>query len=339
MPISRGALTIPLGGNILRRMTQWLLAAFATPLAAFAFAAPLSAQTFPTRPITMVVPFAPGGTSDIIARIVAEEMGNTLGQRIVIENVAGAGGSVAFARLATATPDGYTIGYGNAGTSAATYTLEKALRYTPDSFEPLGIVAKTLPIIAIKNTFAGGQDLKSFLDYARANPGKITLGHAGVGSSNFLICKLFLQAAKVNFELIGYRGAGPALNDAVAGHIDGVCDSATSVAPAINGNQVRGLVISAKARIPMLPQVPTAAEGGLPEFVQEGWSGFFAPKGTPAPILEILNKAARQAVANPKVLKRFSDLATIPATDEELSPAYMGPFIMEEIAKYRELLK
>lgn len=326
-----------MGESLVRHMLSRPLASLL--LAAFAFASPLSAQTYPSRPITLIVPFAPGGTSDIIARIVAEEMGNTLGQRIVIENVAGAGGSVAFTRLATATPDGYTIGYGNAGTSAATYTLEKALRYTPDSFAPIGIVAKTLPIIAIKNNFAGGSDLKSFLDYARANPGKVTLGHAGVGSSNYLICKLFLQAAKANIELIGYRGAGPALNDAVAGHIDGVCDSATSVAPAINGNQVKGLVISAKARTEMLPQVPTAAEAGLPEFLQEGWSAFFVPKGTPAPIVEALNKAARQAVANPKILKRFSDLATVPATEEELSPAYTAKFIDSEIAKYRELLK
>lgn len=295
------------------------------------------AQSYPQKPITLIVPFAPGGSSDIIARILAEEMAQGLGQRILIENVAGAGGSVGFSRLATAAPDGYTIGYGNAGTSAATYTLEKALKYTPDSFAPIGIVAKTLPVIAIKKDFPA-PDLKGFLDYARANPGKVTLGHAGVGSSNFLICKLFLQAAKVKIELIGYRGAGPALNDAVGGHIDGVCDGATSVAGAINNNQVRGLLISAKARAAILPQVPTSIEAGLPEFVQEGWSAFFAPAGTPADVIATLNRAARQAVASAKVLQRFSDLATVAATDEELSPEYTKRFVEAEIRRYRELL-
>ncbi|CAN1543851.1 Bordetella uptake gene [Rhabdaerophilaceae bacterium] len=310
---------------------------FIAALAILGMAASASAQTYPNKQITLIVPFAPGGSSDIIARIVAEDMSQTLGQRILIENVAGAGGSVGFSRLATAAPDGYTIGYGNAGTSAATYTLEKSLKYSPDSFLPLGIVAKTLPVIAIKNAFPA-QDLKGFLDYARANPGKVTLGHAGVGSSNFLICKLFLQAAKVQIELIGYRGAGPALNDAMGGHIDGVCDGATSVAGAINNKQIRGLLISAKARADILPDVPTSIEAGLPEFVQEGWSAFFAPKGTPQAVIDTLNKAARQAVANPKVLKRFSELATVPATDEELKPEYMKAFVDAEIKRYRELL-
>ena len=265
-----------------------------------------AAQEYPTKPITLIVPFAAGGTSDIIARIATEEMSQHLGQRIVIENIAGAGGATALTRAAAAAPDGYTITIGNAGVSAATYTINKELKFTPESFAPIGMIAKTLPVIALKKDFPA-KDLKEFLAYAAANPGKITLGHAGVGSSNYLICKLFLQAAKVKVELIGYRGAGPALNDAMGGHVDGVCDAATSVAAAINGSQVKGLVIASKKRAAILPNLPTAAESGLPAFTNEGWNALFAPKGTPAPVIAKLNGALRKAVASEKVTKRFAE--------------------------------
>lgn len=295
------------------------------------------AQDFPNRQITLIVPFAAGGTSDIIARLAADEMGQILNQRIVIENIAGAGGSTALTRAAAAAPDGYTISIGNAGVSAATYSIHKDLKFTPESFAPIGMVAKTLPVIALKKDFPA-KDLKEFLAYAAANPGKVTLGHAGIGSSNYLICKLFLQAAKVKVELIGYRGAGPALNDALGGHIDGVCDAATSVASAINAKQVRGLVIASKARAELLPDVPTATEAGLPAFTNEGWNALFAPKGTPEPVIAKLNEALRKAVASERIRKRLGELASFPASGEELSPDYVRSFVEAEVKRYRELL-
>ena len=164
------------------------------------------AQDFPKRPVTMIVPFAAGGTSDVIARTVAEEMGKALGQPIVIENVAGAGGSTALARAARAEPDGYTIAIGNAGTSAATYTIYPKLPFTPDSFVPIAMVAKTFGIVALRKDFPA-KNLQEFIAYAKKNPGKINLGHAGIGSSNFLICKSFVQAAGIDVTLVGYRGA------------------------------------------------------------------------------------------------------------------------------------
>lgn len=296
-----------------------------------------AAQEYPTKPITLIVPFAAGGTSDIIARIAADEMGQILGQRVMVENIGGAGGSTALTRAAAATPDGYTISIGNAGVSAATYSIHKELKFTPESFAPIGMIAKTLPVIALKNDFPA-KDLKEFLAYATANPGKITLGHAGVGSSNYLICKLFLQASKVKLELIGYRGAGPALNDAMGGHVDGVCDAATSVAGAINGKQVRGLVIASKKRADLLPDVPTAAEAGLPAFTNEGWNALFAPKGTPAPVIAKLNEALRKAVSSEKVVKRLADLASFPASGEEFNPDYVKAHVEAEVKRYRELL-
>ena len=186
------------------------------------------AQDYPKRPITMIVPFAAGGTSDVIARAVAEQMGEALGQPIVIENVAGAGGSTALARAARAEPDGYTIAIGNAGTSAATYTIYPKLPFTPESFAPIAMVAKTFGIVALRKDFPA-KNLQEFIAYAKKNPGKVNLGHAGVGSSNFLICKSFVQAAGIDVTLVGYRGAAPALTDAIGGQIDGVCDAAASV--------------------------------------------------------------------------------------------------------------
>ncbi|MCU0820216.1 MAG: tripartite tricarboxylate transporter substrate-binding protein [Beijerinckiaceae bacterium] len=306
-------------------------------IALAALAGTASAQTYPDKQITLIVPFAAGGTSDIIARIAADEMSQILNQRILIENIGGAGGSTALTRAAAATPDGYTLVIGNAGTNAATYTIHKDLKFNTDSFKPIGMIAKTLPMIALKNAFPA-KDVKGFLEYAKANPGKITLGHAGVGSSNFLICKLFLQAAKVNVELIGYRGAGPALNDAMGGHVDGVCDAATSVASAINGGKVHGLVIASRKRADILPQVPTAAEAGLPAFTNEGWNALFAPAGTPDAIIAKLNETLRKAVASEKVTKRLTELASFPATGEELEPAYVKSFVEAEVKKYRELL-
>ena len=296
-----------------------------------------SAQDFPARQITLMVPFSAGGTSDIIARIAADEMGQILGQRVIVENMPGAGGATALTRAAAAPPDGYTISIGNAGVSAATYSIHKDLKFTPDSFAPIGMIAKTLPIIALKKDFPA-KDLKEFLAYAAANPGKVTLGHAGTGSSNYLICKLFLQAAKVKVELIGYRGAGPALNDATGGHVDGVCDTATSVSAMINGKQVKGLVIASKKRADILPDVPTAAEAGLPAFTNEGWNALFAPKGTPAPVIAKLNEALRKAVTSEKVIKRLSDLAAFPAVGDELSPDYVKAHVEAEVKRYRELL-
>ena len=308
-----------------------LLLAFAS------LAGTASAQTYPERQITLIVPFAAGGTSDIIARIAADEMSQILNQRILIENIGGAGGSTALTRAAAATPDGYTLVIGNAGTNAATYTIHKDLKFNTDSFKPIGMIAKTLPVIALKNGFPA-KDVKGFIEYANANPGKITLGHAGIGSSNYLICKLFLQAAKVKVELIGYRGAGPALNDAMGGHVDGVCDAATSVASSINGGKVHGLVMAGRKRAEILPQVPTASEAGLPAFTNEGWNALFAPAGTPDAVIATLNETLRKAISSEKVTRRLAELASFPAAGEELEPAYVKSFVEAEVKKYRELL-
>jgi tripartite-type tricarboxylate transporter receptor subunit TctC len=306
-------------------------------VAVLSFAAAAHAQDFPKHPITMIVPFAAGGTSDVIARAVADQMSAALGQPVVIENIAGAGGSTALARAARAGPDGYTIAIGNAGTSAATYTIYPKLPFTPESFAPIAVVAKTFGIVALRKEFPA-KDLQEFIAYAKKNPGKINLGHAGVGSSNFLICKSFVQAAGIDVTLVGYRGAAPALTDAIGGQIDGVCDAAASVSQAIDDKLVKGLVVGSTVRLASLPDLPTSAEAGLPEFEAQGWNGLFAPTGTPPEIIAKLNAAARTAVESDQVKKRFADLSTVAPDANEHAPEVLGQLVTRDVEKYRKLL-
>ena len=297
-----------------------------------------SAQDYPKRPITMIVPFAAGGTSDVIARAVAEQMGLALGQTIVIENVAGAGGSTALARAARAEADGYTIAIGNAGTNAAAYTIYPMLPFKPDAFVPIAMVAKTFGIVALRKDFPA-KNLQEFIAYAKSNPGKINLGHAGVGSSNFLICKSFVQAAGIDVTLVGYRGAAPALTDAIGGQIDGVCDAAASVSQPIDDKLVKGLVVGSTVRLATLPDLPTSSEAGLAEFEAQGWNGLFAPKGTPPAIIAKLNAAARTAVESDAVKKRFHDLSTVAPDANEHTPELLQQLVTRDVEKYKKLLE
>jgi tripartite-type tricarboxylate transporter receptor subunit TctC len=309
----------------------------AAALTLVALATVAHAEDFPSRSITMIVPFAAGGNSDVIARTVADQMGRALGQNIIIENIGGAGGSTALAKAARAEPDGYTIAIGNAGTNAATYTIYPKLPFTPDSFAPIAMVAKTFGVIALRKDFPA-TTVQEFLAYARSNPGKVNLGHAGVGSSNYLICKSFVQAAGIDATLVSYRGAAPALTDAIGGQIDGVCDNAASVSQAIDDRLVKGLVIGSTVRLATLPDLPTSAEAGLPEFEAQGWNGLFAPKGTPPEIVAKLNAAAKTAVESEAVKKRFHDLSSVPPETNEVAPEVLQQLVTRDVEKYRKLL-
>jgi tripartite-type tricarboxylate transporter receptor subunit TctC len=310
----------------------------AAALTLVALATVAHAEDFPSRSITMIVPFAAGGNSDVIARTVADQMGRALGQNIIIENIGGAGGSTALAKAARAEPDGYTIAIGNAGTNAATYTIYPKLPFTPDSFAPIAMVAKTFGVIALRKDFPA-TTVQEFLAYARSNPGKVNLGHAGVGSSNYLICKSFVQAAGIDATLVSYRGAAPALTDAIGGQTDGVCDAAASVSGAIGDKLVRGLVVGSTVRLATLPEVPTSAEAGIPEFEAQGWNGLFAPKGTPPEIIAKLNAAARTSVESDAVKKRFADLSTVAPDANEHAPEVLQQLVTRDVEKYRKLLQ
>lgn len=296
-----------------------------------------SAQDYPNRPVTLIVPFAAGGSSDVIARLAAEKVSEHLGQRIVIENMGGAGGSLALARVAGAPPDGYTLAIGNAGTNAAAYTIYPNLRYTPEAFVPIGLVAKTSAVVAIRNDHPA-KTLQDFVDFAKKNPGKVTLGHAGVGSSNFIVCKTFLQAAKVDITLVSYRGGGPALNDLLGGQIDGVCDNTASITPQIEGGKVRPLAVASPTRLRNLPQIPTAAEAGQPDFQAQGWNAFFAPKGTPEAVIAKVNAALRKALADTALQTRFVELGAEAATGDEIDPAHTQKLVQTDTERLKVLL-
>ena len=294
-------------------------------------------EVYPSKPIAMIVPFAAGGTSDVIARLISEQMSQVLGQRLVNENVAGAGGATGLTKAARAKPDGYTIAIGNVGTNAAAYTIYPDLQYSPASFAPVGLIAKTMPAIATRKDFPAASTAE-FLAFARANPGKVSLGHAGIGSSNYIICRQFLAATKIDVNMVPYRGAGPALNDLMGGHFDGVCDTATLLAGSIEGGAVKGLLVASTQRLPTLPNVHTAVQGRIPEFQGDGWNALFAPKDTPAPIVARLNKALRKASEEPAYRKRLSELSAVVAAGEKLDPKYLESLVPCEVLKYRKLL-
>jgi tripartite-type tricarboxylate transporter receptor subunit TctC len=305
--------------------------------AALSLATPAQAQDYPTRPITLIVPFAAGGSSDVNARLIAEQMSQRLGQPIVIENIGGAGGAVALARVAQAAPDGYTIVQGNSGTNTAVYLFTPDVKFAPSDFSPIGMFNKSSAVVAIRKNFPA-QTLAEFIGHAKQNPGLLNIGHSGVGSQNYLFCKAFIQAAGIDVTLVGYRGGGPALNDLIGGQIDGLCDSSASVTPAIQSGLVRGIALASKTRLAHLPDLPTASEAGLPQFEISGWYALFAPKGTPQPVIDRLNGAMRGAVASKDYQKRLDDLGSSPADDAEMAPAYLAKFVPQEIEKFRKML-
>lgn len=303
-----------------------------------AMTAPAASQdVYPSRNISMIIPFAAGGSSDVIGRIVGEELARSLGVSIIFENVAGAGGSTGLTRAASAKPDGYTIVVGNSGTNAAAYAIYPELKYKPSDFVVLGQIARTASLVAVKKDFPA-RTVPKFVAHAKANPGVVKLGHAGVGSSNYVICQSFVKATGVDITLVSYRGAAPALTDALGGHIDGVCDAATSLVGTMKDGQLRGLVIGGATKLAALPNIPNAVEAGIPEFQAGGWNALFAPAGTPEPIVARLNEAVRKALASEFVRKRFDDLSSTVPPAEEASPAAVSALIAAEIVKYKTIL-
>jgi tripartite-type tricarboxylate transporter receptor subunit TctC len=256
-----------------------------------------SGDAYPTRPITLIVPFPAGGPSDTLARAVAQVMGVHLKQAIVIENVSGASGTVGLVRLAKSPPDGYTLGFGTVGTHVANAALFKNLPYDPLSdFEPLGL-AGTAPTMLVAKPSLPVSNLKEFVAYADANRAKMTYGSAGVGSISHFACVILLSALKQNITHVPYRGVAPAMNDLMGGHIDVMCDQTTTALPQVAGGKIKALAILIDRKLPQLPDVGTAADAGYGDMNIRSWNAFFAPKGTPVAIVARLNDALRTSIA------------------------------------------
>lgn len=295
--------------------------------------------TFPQRPITMIVPFAAGGPTDVIARIVGEHMSRTLGQQIVVENVAGAGGTTGITRASQAQPDGYTIMMGHMGTHGAAPALYPQLKYDPTKdFVPIGLAAGTPILIVTKKDFPAN-DLKGFVEQLKTNGEKLNEAHAGVGSVSHTTCTLLQSQTGAKFTRVAYRGTGPALNDLVAGQVDFGCDQIVNLVPQIQAGTIKALAIATPERSPSLPNVPTTKEAGMPDYQVSAWNAMFAPKGTPPEIATKLNDALVKALDDEGTRKRLLELGGVIPDKAGRSPQALQKLVTDEVARWTPVLK
>ncbi len=269
------------------------------------------AQTYPTKTITMIVPFAAGGPTDTVARLVAQSMGTKLKQQIIIENVGGAGGTIGAARVAKAAPDGYTLFLHHIGQSTAPALYRKLSYNAQTDFEPIGLVTDVPMTIVARKDFPA-KDFKEFLSYVKANKDKITYANAGVGSASHLCGMLFMTAIGTDLTTVPYKGTGPAMNDLLGGQVDFMCDQTTNTTSQIKSGKIKAYGVTTKTRLASMPDLPTLNEAGLPGFEVAVWHGMYAPKGTPKPIIDTLASALQSALKDPNVKQRFNDLGTEP---------------------------
>jgi tripartite-type tricarboxylate transporter receptor subunit TctC len=302
-------------------------------------AAPALAQDYPTRPITIIVPFAAGGPTDVVTRLVAEPMSKTLGQPVIIENVVGAGGTTGGTRAARAANDGYTLIMGHMGTHAASAALYSRLAYDPRTdFEPVTLINGAAIVILGKKDLPP-KDLKELVDYLKSNESKVNQAHAGVGAVSYITCELLNGIVGIKPVGVPFQGTGPAMNALVGGQVDYMCDQITNVVPQVNGGTIKAYAVATPERSPSLPNVPTTAEAGLPNYQASAWNGLFAPKGTPKAIIDKLSAAASKALEDPKVVARMKELGNdIPKPDQR-TPDALGKLVKDEVDKWKKFLK
>jgi tripartite-type tricarboxylate transporter receptor subunit TctC len=317
-------------------MLKMLTSAFAV-VSAFASAA--AAQDYPTRPLTMVIPFAAGGPTDVLGRVVGTRMSEILGQQVVIENVGGAGGQTGSKRVADAAPDGYTFVLGTVGTHAQGQTLYKRPLFNSQTdFAPVALLAD-VPIVLIVRKDLPANDFKEFVTHTKANDTKMQYGSAGAGSASHLGCVLLNYVLQTSVTHVPYRGTGPATQDLVGGRIDFLCQAITAAKPQIDGGNVKALALLDAQRSPALPNVPTALEQGTQGLEAYTWNAIFLPKGTPPAVVTKLNAAAVGAIKTPAVRERLTSLGAQVAADERATPQYLADFVKSETEKWAGPIK
>ena len=295
--------------------------------------------SYPQRPITMIVPFAAGGPTDVIARIVGDHMSRTLGQQIVVENVAGAGGTTGITRASQAQPDGYTIMMGHMGTHGAAPALYPNLKYDPGKdFAPIGLAAGTPIVVVARKDFAAN-DLKGLIDEVKSKGDKINMAHAGPGSVSHVTGILFASTIGAKPTMVAYRGTGPALNDLMANTVDFMTDQIVNVAPQIQGGNIKAFAIATPERSPALPNVPTTKEAGLPNYEVSAWNAVFAPKGVPQEAVSKLSDALAKALDDEGTRKRLLDLGGVIPAKEDRTPAALQKLVETEVARWTPVLK
>lgn len=313
----------------------WKVLAVATTL--IGIAGETAAQEYPSRAITVVVPFPPGGASDVVARIVTNQMSKILGQSIIIENVSGAGGTVGSARVAAAAPDGYTLLAAAMGSHVAAPVLTPNLKYDPVAdFVPIGFTAHSPAVVIARKDFPAN-DLKEFVAMLRQRGDTIKQAHGGVGASSHMACLVFTTEVGAKPALVAYRGSGPALNDLVGGHVDFMCEQSVSVAESVLAGSVKAFAVSAAKRLETLPNVPTAKEGGV-NYDMSIWAGLFAPKGVSPDIIARLAEALDRALDEDAVRERIAQLGGAVPPKNERTPAIFDRFVREQIARWSPIL-
>ncbi len=287
------------------------------------------AQTYPERPITIVVPFSAGGPTDTVTRLVADAMSKDLGQQIVVENVTGAGGTLGAGRVAKAAPDGYTLLLHHIG-MATSATLYRKLAYKPlEAFEYVGLVTE-VPMVIVGRKDLEPKDLKSLIEYVKANKDKVTYAHAGVGAASHLCGMLFMSKIETPLTTVPYKGTGPALTDLIGGQVDLLCDQTTNTTNQIKSGEIKAYATTSGQRLAALPDVPTAKEQGL-DIEVAIWHGLYAPKGTPKAIVERLAASLQKALQDETVKSRFASLGTAPVPLDQAQPAALEAKLKGEI--------
>jgi tripartite-type tricarboxylate transporter receptor subunit TctC len=314
----------------MRTVKSLLFGAFLLPLAAHA-------ETYPSRPMTVIVPFPAGGPSDVVARIVAEHMSKTLGQPMVIENVAGGGGTIGSGRVAAARPDGYTVLAGSMGSHVSAPVMTPNLKYdSARDFDPIGITVHAPAVIVARKDFPAN-NLREFVDYLKKNGERVKQAHGGIGSSSHMACLLFTSATGARPTLVPYRGVNLAINDLLGGHVDFYCEQAVSVAEQIAAGTIKAYAVSGAERLTVLSTVPTAREAGI-NYQMSIWSGMFTPRGTPKAVAATLAQALDHALDDPVVKERLSRLGGSVPSKEERASATFATFVAAQIAHWSPIL-
>lgn len=316
------------------------VAALATA-AAFAVAldtASARANDYPTRPITMVVPFAAGGPTDAVGRVIARAMSTTLGKQIIIENITGAGGILGRAKTASAAPDGYTLLLGGLGMSTSA-TLYRKLPYDPvEAFDTIGLFANT-PMVVLARKDMPAPDVGAFFDYVRTNKDRVNLGHGGLGSGSHICGLVLMSALQAKPTTVPYRGSGPAMLDLMAGHVDVLCDQTTTAVPPMRDGSIKGYAVTTKKRVPMIPDLPTLSEAGLPGIEIDNWAGMFTTKGTPKLIVDKLAAALRAAISEPDIVKKLAEFGAVPERPDTVTPEAFAAFFRGDVARWAPIIK
>jgi tripartite-type tricarboxylate transporter receptor subunit TctC len=297
-----------------------------------------AAQSYPTRPVTIVVPFSAGGPTDTVTRLIADVMSKDLGQQVVVENVGGAGGTLGAARVAKAEADGYTLLLHHIGMATSATLYRKLPFETLNSFEYVGLVTE-VPMTIIARANFEPTDMKGLIEYVKANKDKVTYANAGIGAASHLCGMLFMSAIETPLTTVPYKGTGPAMTDLLGGQVDFMCDQTTNTTNHIKAGKVKAYATTTATRLAVLPDVPTGMESGLKDFQVGIWHGIYAPKGTPADVVMRLSKSLQAALKDANVMSRFAELGTEPVPADQATPEALKAKLEGEITRWAPVIK